>query len=203
MICELKQLEILELRGTASDSSGLNNLYQLEKLKRLKVSRDVSRNILDHLKFGIFNDLGELDAAFEDASLESIKEMKRITPNLRKIEIQNALSDTINALLETLENLESVEIRRGNWELSSDKVYRKIKHLHVESGPEFRAAQLTHQFPNLEFLKINRCSFEVTESSFVTLLSGLKRLKTLRMNIWSDTKINSEVEFILPCFEKY
>ncbi len=110
MICELKQLEILELRGSASDSSGLNNLHKLEKLKRLKVSKCVCRNILDHMKFGIFEDLEELDAAFEGASLESIQEIKRITPNLEKLGIQYTPLDTINALLETLENLEILEI---------------------------------------------------------------------------------------------
>jgi hypothetical protein len=89
MICELKQLETLELYGRTSESSGLNNLYQLEKLKRLAVGHYVCDNILDHLKFGVFNDLEELDAAFEGASVESFQEMKQITPNLKKISIHS------------------------------------------------------------------------------------------------------------------
>ncbi len=135
--------------------------------------------------------------------MEFIKDMKRITPNLKKIRIRNTPSDTINALLETLENLESVEILCSDLEISSYKVYPNIKHLHVHniSDFKFRAAQLPQQFLNLEFLKIIQNSFESTEPFFVTLLSGLKRLKTLRMNIWSDTKINSA--FILSCFDKY
>ncbi len=203
MICELKQLEILELRSSASESSGLNKLYQLEKLKRLTVSKYVCRNILEHLKFGTFEDLEELDARFEDASVESIQEMKRITPNLRKIEIQYVSSDTINAFLESLENLESVEIYCENWEISSEKVLPNMKHLEVYSTScfEINVAQLTHQFPNLEFLKIVQNSFAPTEPFSVTLLSGLKRLKTLEMDIRSETKIDSE--FVLPCFEKY
>ncbi len=98
MICELKQLETLELWGMAVENSGLNKLYQLEKLKRLKSSRYVSRNILDQLKFGVFEDLEELDACFRGASVESIQEMKRIIPNLKKIEIQyDTPSDIVNA----------------------------------------------------------------------------------------------------------
>ncbi len=203
MICELKQLETLELYGSASQSSGLNKLYQLGKLKRLRVGHYVCDNILDHLKFGVFNDLEELFAAFEGASMESFQEMKRITPNLKKILIHSVSSDIINALLEALENLEKAKFWQGNLELSSEKVYPNMKHLDVypTSCPEYRAAQLTHQFPNLEFLKIYCVCFEVMEPSFIELLSGLKRLKTLEMDIKSTTKIDSE--FVLPCFEKY
>jgi hypothetical protein len=203
MICEFKQLETLKLYGDAMQNSGLNKLYQLQKLKRLAVDSRISQNILDHLKFGVFNDLEELDAAFIGASVESILEMRRITPNLKKISIRREPSDTINALLETLENLENVIIWRCFWENTSEKVLPKIKHLEVDNrfGSKFSAAQLAHQFPNLEFLKFEQSSFEVTESFFVTLLSGLKRLKTLQMGIQSDSKL--ETDFILPCFEKY
>jgi hypothetical protein len=203
IICELKQLESLELHGFASDSSDLNKLYHLEKLKRLEIGWSVCRNIIDHLKFGVFEELEELDARFEDASVNAVQDMKWITPNLKKIVIRYACSDTINALLETLENLEKVKIWCGNLETLSQNAHEKIKHLevHPTSCPEFRAAQLTQQFPNLEFLKIDDVSFEVTESSFVTLLSGLKLLKTLEMYIKCESKIESD--FILPCFEKY
>jgi hypothetical protein len=68
------------------------------------------------------------------------------------------------------------------------------------AGSEFTAAQLAQNFPNLEFLKMN-LSFQLTESSFIELLSGLKRLKTLQMSIQSDSKLESE--FILQCFEKF
>ncbi len=204
MICELKQLEILKLYGRARDSSGLSKLYQLEKLKRLEIGWDVCPNILDHLKLGTFEDLEELYAWFEDASVESIQEMKRWTPNLKEIEIQNACSDTINALLESLEHLEKVKFWSSHLELSSEKVYPKMKHLDVDANryvSVYRAAQVSQQFPNLEFLKFDRVSFEPTESFFVTLLSGLKRLKTLELDIQTDTKIESD--FVLPCFEKY
>ncbi len=205
MICELKQLESLELHGFASDSSGLNNIYQLEKLKRLKVEDFVSRNIIDHLKFGVFEDLEELYARFDGASVEYAREMKRITPNLKKLRIQNARSDTINALLESLKNLEKVTIGSENWENSSEKVCPKVKHLEIYPSSDYAfeisVDQLTHQFPNLEFLKIDCVCFEVKEPFFVTLLSGLKRLKTLRMYIRNVIKVDSE--FVLPCFEKY
>jgi hypothetical protein len=87
-----------------------------------------------------------------------------------------------------------------------DKVHPNIKHLQIRenfgSGFEFSAAQLTHKFPNLHFLKIDCVCLEVTEPFFVELLSELKRLKTLKMrNIESKTKLNSR--FVLPCFEKY
>jgi hypothetical protein len=206
MICELKRLEILELMyGNASDSSGLNNLYQLEKLKRLEVNGSVCPNILDHLKFGVFEDLEELDASFVGASVESVREMKRITPNLKKIVIRYVSSNTINAILETFENLEKVKIYCENWEISSEKVYSNIIHLevHIAYAFEINAEQFTHQFPNLEFFKIYDVSFEVTELFIFHLLSGLKRLKTLEMNVDSESKIEFESRLILPCFEKY
>jgi hypothetical protein len=48
----------------------------------------VTENILDHLRLGVFNKLQELDASFYNASLESVREMTRITPNLKKIGIR-------------------------------------------------------------------------------------------------------------------
>jgi hypothetical protein len=133
MIWELKNLESLELYGEVSNRSNLNEIHKLQKLKRLEISRGMSDNILDNLQFGVFNDLEELDACFYDASLDSIREMKLITPNLKKIEIHCNSSDQINALLETLENLESVKILKGVWKVPSEKFYPKVKYLHVNS----------------------------------------------------------------------
>jgi hypothetical protein len=202
MICELKDLEILEMLGRVSDGSGLNNLHKLVKLKRLQVGRDATQNILHHLKFGVFSDLEELGAYFRDASLESVQEMKQITPKLRKLVISSASSDTINALLGTLGNLEDVRINFQTWEIPSGKVYPKVTYLRVDSNfdQNFSADQLARIFPNLEYLQIYSFRFKVTESFFVELLCGLKRLKTLRLNIWTHTRL--EV-YVNPCFREY
>jgi hypothetical protein len=69
LICGLKNLKSLELSGwTENNRCKWDNLHKLEILKSLMVSGRVSRNILDHLKYGIFNDLEELSAFFKDAS---------------------------------------------------------------------------------------------------------------------------------------
>ncbi len=199
-ICKLKELETLVLRGSVSDNSGLNNLYKLRKLKRLQVYPSVSRNILDHMKFGVFQNLEELDAEFEDVSVESIQEMSRITPNLKKIKAWYVSLDTKNALLDSLECLESVEL--WGWEMS-EKVYPKIKHLRIRCGDDFNysAEQFIEQFPNLEYLMIEDCRFEVTLSFFTKLLSGLKLLKTLYMDLWD--KFEEDPEPILRCFQEH
>jgi hypothetical protein len=64
LVFGLTNLEVLELWGPLRDRSVfiLNKLYKLGKLKSLRVDQYVSRNILDHLKFGVFNELRELDA---------------------------------------------------------------------------------------------------------------------------------------------
>jgi hypothetical protein len=187
-VLELKSLESLQLRFVKNESSGMNNLHRLEKLKRLTVIGYVSRNILDHLKFGVYNNLEELDACFRGASVESIQEMSRITPNLKKLEIQLGTPQTINALLETLENLESLRL---HFEFRpSEKVYPKIKEF---SGNDFNfnVEQFTQQFPNLEVLSFRLRSVR-TESFFATLLGGLKQLKTLDVGIWTDVDVDPE-----------
>jgi hypothetical protein len=157
VICGLTNLETLELDGWPSGTIGLRNIHRLKNLKRLQVSEGVIENIFDCLQFGILKNLQELAASFEGASLDFVKEMKRITPNLKKIEISCASSDTINALLENLENLESVKMRQcDTWELSG-KVHPKIKHLDCQSRFKFDVEQLTKQFPNLEFLNLSHC----------------------------------------------
>jgi hypothetical protein len=105
ILWDLKNLETLELKDMSyctsmfAGSTGLNNLHKLENLKRLKVSQRYRSNILDHLKFGVFNNLEDLDGSFDEISLASVKEMKRITPNLRKITIRAYDMCKVNMLL--------------------------------------------------------------------------------------------------------
>jgi methionine aminopeptidase len=71
------------------------------------------------LEHAAFQDLEELDASFCYASVESVRKMKRIAPNLKKLKIRHANSDTVNGLLEALENLEEVEIQISfSWEIT-------------------------------------------------------------------------------------
>jgi hypothetical protein len=191
VIFELTNLETLVLDGHMESIEVLNQLHKLQKLKRLFVHYLVSRNILDHMKFGVFNNLEELDAYFDDASLESIREMRRITPNLKKLMVHSATPDTINAMLETLDTLESVKIR-DNWNMS-EKVCPNIKQLHVNAnGFSLNAEQMTKHLPNLEDLKIYGGFMEASEALFIDLLSGWKRLKTLYMQIWTRSEVDSE-----------
>jgi hypothetical protein len=189
-ILELKSLDSLQLRYLRNESSGLENLYRLEKLKRLTVYGSISRNILDHLRFGVYNNLEELDACFRAASLQSIREMKRCTPKLKKLEIVFGSPQTINALLETLDNLETMEVSIHSVFQPSEKVYPKIKQFSVNDF-NFNVEQFTQQFPNLEALKCV-LRFVQIESFFATLLSGLKQLKTLVMRIWCDDDVDPE-----------
>jgi hypothetical protein len=204
MIWELKNLETLVLDGEAvSDRSSLNDIHKLQKLKRLKISSGMISNILDHLQFGVFNDLEELDAFFTSASMESIREMKRITPKLKKILIRYySPSATINALLETLENLESVTIQHRAWKILFENFYPKVKYLDVLRLNYLNAEQFTKTFPNLETLRINICSLdEEPEPFIITLLSELKQLKELNMGI---TNLNEfDRESVLQCFQQH
>jgi hypothetical protein len=186
---ELKNLESLEitipyrLASSESERSGLNQLHKLEKLRRLKVSYTVDWNILDHLRFGVFENLEELDTNFELASLESIREMKKITPNLKKLGIRSASSHTIHALLDNLGSLESLNIYDcREWEIS-DKVYPNIKHLDHFCELEFIVERIPEIFPNLEYLNTTIDPDQITESLLVALLSGLERLKSFYVNV--------------------
>jgi hypothetical protein len=203
MIWELKNLETLELDGQMSDESSLNDIHKLQKLKCLKICRGMSSNILEHLQFGVFHDLEELDAYFEGASLHSIKEMKRITPKLKKIVIRCDSSDTVNALLETLENLKSVTIGDDckNWIVPSEKFYPKVKYLDVPRLNNPNAEQITKTFPNLETLKIYECYLVEPISFLITLLSELKQLKTLRLGTQSHLELDRDSA--LQCFQQH
>jgi hypothetical protein len=202
LVFGMKNLEGLRLDGSVIDSSGLDQLHKLEKLKGLEVTSRISANILDHLRFGVFKDLEELDAYFEGASLESVQEMSQITPNLKKLVIHKASSDTVNIFLDTLENLESLNLLDCRDLEIPEKAHPKIKHLDhsCRFDSKCNAKQFTQQFPNLEYLKLYSFT-DVTESSFITLLRGLKRLKSLHMQIWRTSAIDSEA--VLQCFRKY
>jgi hypothetical protein len=178
-------LESLDLFGEPSDGSGLglNNLHKLRKLKKF-MALHISPNILEHLQFGVFNDLEDLNANFEGASVDSIQEMKRIAPNLKEITMHPCCtSDQINAMLDTLENLESMTIWCEDWKIPAGKVYPNLKYLDVDyrSNYKFSLENFSKMLPNLETLYLVYCPFEITESFLVTLLSGLKQLKKLSL----------------------
>jgi hypothetical protein len=156
------------------------------------------------MQFGVFQNLEELDACFKGASLETIREIKRITPNLKKLVIHEASSDTINAMLETLDNLEAAKIRTYDWKIGQ-KVCPKIRYLDASFKSRFSAEKFSKLFPNLEYLKIDHCSVEVSESFFINLLSDLPQLKTFYIKVWSSTELNPKTFSSAPlqCFQKH
>jgi hypothetical protein len=198
MISELENLEILELHSNMNESKKLN-LCKLEKLKTLHIDGGV----VDRIRFGVFNDLEELAAFFYGASVESIQEMKRITPNLKKITIFTGSSDTFNALLDNLENLEWVRITtEGVWKMSG-KVYPKIKYLCSNTRTRYNPKL----FPNLEYLcngPVNHWTMEpleVLESSLATLFDELKQLKQFYLKIFYDSDL--DLESIFNCIRDH
>jgi hypothetical protein len=156
-ICGLRNLESLQLVSylNIQERSGLNQIYKLQKLRRLEVHYTISRNILRQLRFGVFKDLEELDAHFEGASLDSIQELSRITPNLKKLVARSASSDMIEALLDTLEHLESVRFVGASFWAPSGKVYPNIKYLHLSNRYRDLAEQFKKMFPNLDELNLS------------------------------------------------
>jgi hypothetical protein len=208
-ICGLKSLETLKLDGSKRlwiELKSLRNLRYLENLKRLEIDGCLSRNILDHLRLGIFNNLEDLDASIQGASLDSIIDMKFVTPNLRKIKLWTDSSDTIiNALLHTLEHLESMEIyscKYWAWKIPSYKIHPKIKYLKLcfVYDDQFNAEQFTKIFPNLESLDIAFQPRNFTESFLVTFLSGMKQLKVLLLG---TSEVCFGIEFALQCIRDY
>jgi hypothetical protein len=210
-ICKLKNLQTLDLDGETIeyDTSGLDNLHKLVNLEILKLGEGVTENILDHLQFGVFEKLEELDASFYCASRESILDMTRITPNLKKIGIR-AFSGAINALLFNLENFQNLKsvnlmkVSEDNWEVPAGKIYPKVLHINIDGkyGENFK--QFTKAFPNLEVLQIEDCYIDLTDSTLVTLLSGLKQLKKLDLKFCIDFyNFELDREFVLQCFRDY
>jgi hypothetical protein len=154
------------------------------------------------LKFlSLLPNLEKLEGHFE-GSTEYIRGMKPIAPNLSSLVIHDASSDTLDALLETLDNLKSVKIPSGRWKMGG-KVYPKIKHLEATCTFDVQnsAERLTKQFPNLEYLWISFHQIHLTDSFFTTLLSGLKRLKLLDM--WISHQSEVDPKSILEFFQEH
>ncbi len=192
-IWELKNLQTLELVATMRVSSlnidNLNNIHRLENLRRLKVSAVISRNILDHLRFGVFEHLEELEASFDSRqliSLGSAGEINRITPNLRKILIECASFETVKQLLGKLEHLETVEIN-DVWDFSTKNPnHQKIP-------------RLENELQNRRLEPSPPCDFTV--SMLLALLCEWRQLKRLYLNFTKELKFDSG--FIAECFLDY
>jgi hypothetical protein len=198
---EIKDLELLELVTITDDCSGLNQLHKLRKLKKLEVVQHVCLNILEYLKLGVFEDLEVLAASFHDAPLESIREMKWITPNLKELEIWSYNSDTVNAFLETLDKLESLTVIGDYLEIPTTQIYPKIKYLHVAGCFETDPEQLTTIFPNLEFLRLDNYLIDLTKLTLIDLLSGLEQLKATYLGAEEDFEF--DYKFVVKCFRMH
>jgi hypothetical protein len=148
--------------------------------------------------------LEELDACFYDASLESIRKMKLITPNLKKIRVLSYpfSSEQINTMLDSLEHLESMYVLSKALNLPTDKVYQKLKFIHIEYryGQKFSLEDFMKMLPNLETLRLDYGPFEVTGSFLIELLSGFKKLKRLSL---STRVLKLDAEEALRCIRDY
>ncbi len=96
-------------------------------------------------------------------------------------------------MLDTLENLESIDTWGEAWKVPSGKVYPKLKYLKISThfADKSKPESLVKVFPNLEYLYIadnydNSSSSEAMDSLYDALLCGLKRLQTLHMSIRSE-----------------
>ncbi len=97
--------------------------------------------MLNHLQFGVFENLEKLWASFDDTSVETARKMKRIAPNLKKIHVHSICSSTtINALLESLENLEWLIFCSDSWEMAENTtlVCAKLKHIFASCSHSFK-----------------------------------------------------------------
>jgi hypothetical protein len=205
LIFELKNLESLDLWCDSSlpDSRKLNDLQKLKNLKFLKVSGCNHGNILNHLRIVIFEDLEELDGQFYNVDLESIEDLNRIAPKLKKLTVSTVSSPTINKLLETLENLEILTVKYLNWELPSfiSPKIKQLKYLN-ESFDSDHARLLVQIFPNLDRLIIKDCCSNLTKRFLETVLRGLNRLEELQVGLQYG-KVKFDADFVLQCVNKF
>ncbi len=211
-IFELKNLEVLELEsnywadGTGNateENDSLNDLYKLEKLRKLKVVGRNFGNIFNHLRVVTFEDLEELDGQFYNVDLESIEELNRIAPKLKKLTVSTVSSPTINKLLETLANLEILTVKYLNWELPSfiSPKIKQLKYLNESFDPD-HARLLVQIFPNLDRLIIKDCCSNLTKRFLETVLRGLNRLEELQVGLQYG-KVKFDADFVLECVKKF
>jgi hypothetical protein len=173
---EIESLECLEVeRKNEKYFQGLYEGFTIDRnglepelvLKRLGVYVGVSRILLCLFQFDVLHYLEELEVYLMDGdvSLKFVKELNGLVPNLKKIVIHYSLSENINALLDTMKNLESITIINSQW-IFNEKVYPKIKH--IDTRNVFTRIAIGHlfvnRFPNLETLHINYCFVNLADA---------------------------------------
>jgi hypothetical protein len=208
-IYELKDLEELELDSNLPSfimSDGMNKIHKLEKLRGLKLSGNLSMNIMGNLQFGVHNCLEDLDACFWRTDLESIEEIDRIVPNLKTLKMTSDSSETLSALLANIKNLESLTVhnRLTRWGIPTipGPVFPKLKHLKIHDRIYVNPRKLARTFPNLESLKIEHSTTEIKKSYLVVLLSELKQLKELKLGT-HGFRFNFDSNFVIQTIQNY
>jgi hypothetical protein len=206
LIFGLENLEDLNLvSGTEpGQTDNLNGLYRLKKLRKLHVQGE-AENILEVLKFGVQESLEDLYGYFENIDLESIQNMKRITPNLKKLNVSIIDDSTlINVFLKTLDKLEAFGVYSYTWEFPTF-VLPKIKSLQVIKmifDIDY-AEKMIGTFPNLEHIAIQDFSLVFNEPIFELLLEELKQLKELHFGFIQFENMELNKESILQIVAKF
>jgi hypothetical protein len=208
MICELTKLETLQLYYIDDNGFNWNKLLKLKNLKTLRAGYEISENILEHLnsELGIFNDLEHLEGPFADVTEEQMKELKKIAPNLKSIEIQYLREDSsFSMMMENLASFEKLEsvTYHGTWELSEEQKFicPKIKSFDGAVVGRHSAEQVTKMLPNVEYLTIQSSDFNINQLIAFFLIQ-LKHLKKLSFE-YMRRDAHFDPEYILRCFEDY
>ncbi len=206
-ILELKTLEVLTLFDCWYENDGfLDNLFKLVNLKELNFSSFLGDGeiILDRMRFGTFNKLEELSADFQGVSVESIRDLNRFAPNLKKINLYSGSSEVINAMLENLGKLESLQswVDSIEWKLTEEQNFTcpNIKSLHyLEYFPCDTLEHFTKMFPNVEELQFGYWpeKFDIHETIRI-ILQQMKQLKKLGLS-QVVKNVAPETDAILQC----
>lgn len=155
-------------------------------------------NILAHMQSSVFNHLESLEADFEGASLESVANLKKIAPNLKKLKLWSGSSEM--AMLEHLEKLEKMKIGGGPnsvWELTGEQSFicPSVKFLKCDRSFVCDSIErLPVMFPNVEVLKFYLWPAQLNiHDSVRMLLAGMKKLKKLILEqVLDDGELETE-----------
>jgi hypothetical protein len=198
---------------------GTDNFFKLKILKNLELV-DVSNathNILNGFRFGVME---KLECPFVQTSREFLATMSKNLPKLSFLSCSTNSVDTLNCILQTFPNLESLTIVKEDPVPDPqpvritlvDKSMPNLIELCIENDGEHglfleieTAQDIARNFPNLKRVYIDTIiRSDQLPQAFVTLLGGLKKLNyiyiteiaTINFEMLCAIKNHNELKYI-------
>lgn len=195
-VCDLRDLQSLQIDIRSLDKVALCNLEKLENLKFLLVKMEKSSQFLFSEEMKL-ESVTQLEIVFLHLDSHFTNSLRCTFPNVNHVKVSKLLLSDLPVIL-TLENLKHLEVKciqSDSVELSSEEIFNNLESFSVEQTIGVKLCQLlpliTKQMPILMSLKVKSAIFQL--SAVLQTLKMCGNLEFLAVDAFNVSILNENI----------